>query len=71
MITDSDANVVYISDLLEHRYASLVYRLRGILSEHGVSFRIIRGAKDYWCKDFLPESVADRAWTMRSIIALP
>ena len=58
MITDSEANVVYISDLLEHRYAVLVDRLRGILSEHGISLRIIRGTKDYWCKDFLPVSVA-------------
>jgi agmatine deiminase len=58
MITDSEANVVYISDLLEHRYAVLVDGLHGILSEHGISLRIIRGTKDYWCKDFLPVSVA-------------
>jgi len=57
MITDSEANVVFISDLLEHRYAVLVDRLRGILSDHGIPLKIIRRTKDFWCRDFMPVQV--------------
>jgi agmatine deiminase len=60
MSSDSEANVVYISDLLEPRYPTLVDRLRGIFSEHGVPLRVIQGTKDIWCRDYMPVQVAPR-----------
>jgi agmatine deiminase len=57
MISDSETNLVFISDLLESRYPLLVDRLRGILTEHGIPLRIIRGTKDIWCRDFMPVQV--------------
>jgi len=54
MITDAETNVVYVSDLLESRYPELVGRLRGILSEHGIPLKVIRGTADIWVRDFMP-----------------
>jgi agmatine deiminase len=58
MISDSEANFVFVSDLLEPRYPPLVDRLRGILGEHGISLRIIKGTQDIWCRDYMPVQVA-------------
>ena len=58
MISDSEANLVFISDHLEPRYPKLVDRLRGILTDHAVPLRIIPGTKDIWCRDFMPVQAA-------------
>ena len=58
MISDSEANLVFISDRLKPRYPSLVDRLRGILTEHGMPLRVIGGTQDVWCRDFMPVQVA-------------
>ena len=39
MITDSEANLVFISDSLEPRFPILVDRLRGILGDYGIPLR--------------------------------
>lgn len=58
MSFDSEANLVFISDQLEPRHPLLVDRLRGILGDHGIPLRIIRGTKDLWCRDYMPVQVA-------------
>ncbi len=57
MITDAETNVVYISDLLESRYPELVGQLRGILSEHGIPLKLIRGTADICVRDFMPVEI--------------
>ena len=59
MTSDGDADVVYISDLLEPRYPVLVERLRGTLSDHGIPLREIRRTRDYWCRDYMPLAASD------------
>ena len=58
MICDSEVNLVFISDQLEPRYPLLVDGMRGILGDHGIPLRIISGANDIWCRDFMPIQVA-------------
>ena len=58
MLTDRQADVVYISDLLEGRFPNLVDGLRRVLADHEVLLRIIRGTRDIWCRDFMPIEVA-------------
>jgi len=60
MITDAEANVVYISEMLESQYRELVGRLRGILSEHGIPVKVIRGTADFWVRDFMPVQLGPR-----------
>jgi agmatine deiminase len=57
MISDREADIVYVSDLLEPRYPPLVDRLRAVLAEHGIPLRIIEGTKDLWCRDYMPVQV--------------
>ncbi len=57
MISDAETNIVYISDRLEPKYRVLVDRLRGILGDHGIPLKIIRGTKDIWCRDYMPVQV--------------
>jgi agmatine deiminase len=57
MISDREADIVYVSDLLEPRYPTLVNRLRGILAGHGIPLRIIEGTKDLWCRDYMPVQI--------------
>lgn len=57
MLTDRQSDTVYISDRLEPAHPALVDRLRGILADHGVGLRIIRGTRDIWCRDFMPIGV--------------
>ena len=58
MISDAETDVVYISDRLEPRYHALVDRLRGILSEHAIPLKGIRGSRDIWCRDYMPVQVS-------------
>ncbi|QDV37571.1 agmatine deiminase family protein [Tautonia plasticadhaerens] len=57
MISDDQADEVYISDLLEGRHPSLVERLRSILVDHGVPLGVIGGTRDIWCRDYMPIQV--------------
>jgi agmatine deiminase len=59
MISDAYVDVVYISDLLETRYPVLVANLRRVLDDHAVPLRLIRGTKDYWCRDYMPLFIDD------------
>jgi agmatine deiminase len=57
MISDSESNMVFISDQLETRFPTLVNRLQAILTAHQIALRLIRGTKDIWCRDFMPVQV--------------
>ena len=57
MNSDSNNDVVYVSDRLEPRHPALVARLRDILKDHGIALGVIRGTKDIWCRDYMPVQV--------------
>lgn len=46
--------VVYLSGLLEEHFPKCFNRLTYILKKHGVEYRLLKGTKDIWCKDYMP-----------------
>lgn len=46
--------VVYLSGLLEEQFPERFNRLTSILKKHGVEYRLLKGTKDIWCKDYMP-----------------
>ena len=46
--------VVYLSELLEEQFPECFNRLTSILKKHGVEYRLLKGTKDIWCKDYMP-----------------
>jgi agmatine deiminase len=57
MLTDQETNLVFLSDLLEGRFPRLADGLRRILDGHGLPLRMIQGARDIWCRDYMPVPV--------------
>ena len=45
---------VYLSELLEERYPESFNRLTSILKKHNVNYRLLKGTKDIWCRDYMP-----------------
>ena len=46
--------VVYLSGLLEEQFPECFNRLTTILKKHSVEYRLLKGTKDIWCKDYMP-----------------
>ncbi len=46
--------IVYLSGLLEERFPGCFNRLTSILKKHGVEYRLLKGTKDIWCRDYMP-----------------
>ena len=46
--------IVYLSELLEERYPESFNRLISILKRHSVDYRLLKGTKDIWCRDYMP-----------------
>lgn len=46
--------VVYLSELLEERFPDTFNRLTSILKTHDVEYRLLKGTKDIWCRDYMP-----------------
>ena len=46
--------IVYISELLKERHAETCNRLLQILDKYHVHYEWIKGAKDIWCRDYMP-----------------
>ena len=46
--------IVYLSELLEARYPESFKRLTSILKKHNVDYRLLKGTKDIWCRDYMP-----------------
>ena len=59
MIADWDTNTAVLADLLPRQFPELWDRLSGILAEHGVAVRLLNGARDVWCRDYLAVQVSD------------
>lgn len=46
--------IVYLSELLKERFPDCFYRLTSILEKHNVEYRLLKGTKDIWCRDYMP-----------------
>ena len=46
--------IVYMSELLKERHAETCNRLLQILDKYHVHYEWIKGAKDIWCRDYMP-----------------
>ena len=46
--------VVYLSELLKARFPDCFNRLTSILKKHDVEYRLLKGTKDIWCRDYMP-----------------
>ena len=46
--------VVYLSELLEEKFTDCFNRMISILKKHGVEYRLLKGTKDIWCRDYMP-----------------
>jgi agmatine deiminase len=57
LLTDKEANLVYVSDRLVLTHAALVVQLRRILGEHGIPLKGLQGTRDIWCRDYMPVQV--------------
>lgn len=47
-------DIVYLSELLEQRFPKSFNRLTSILKKHDVDYRLLKGTKDIWCRDYMP-----------------
>ena len=46
--------VVYLSELLKERFPDCFNRLTSTLKKHNVEYRLLKGTKDIWCRDYMP-----------------
>jgi agmatine deiminase len=53
-MNDEQANLVFVSDLLEARFPTLVDAFRRVLGDHRLDLRVIRGTRDIWSRDYMP-----------------
>lgn len=54
MITDSQTNFLYLSDLLPTEQPEFFNRFDSVLKECNIPFAFLPGTKDIWAKDFMP-----------------
>lgn len=54
MITDSIANAVYFSSLLQEKCPILNAHITKALQERKIPYTYLSGTKDIWCRDFMP-----------------
>ena len=52
--TPKGKEIVYLSELLEERFPDAFNRLTSILKKHSVDYRLLKGTKDIWCRDYMP-----------------
>lgn len=54
MIPDYECDAVYFSEWLERDYPEIYRDVAGILDRHRITWGIIPGTKDVWCRDYMP-----------------
>ncbi len=54
MINETLSNVAYFSSLLPERCPKTFGGLKEVLERYGVEYRFLHGAKDIWCRDYMP-----------------
>lgn len=46
--------IVYVSELLEQHFPNVFTSLTTLLQKYDVEYRLLKGTKDIWCKDYMP-----------------
>jgi agmatine/peptidylarginine deiminase len=61
MITDSQTNFVYFSELLKSKpeFKAFCTNLTSILDRHKISYGFLPETNDIWCRDYMPVQVSD------------
>lgn len=59
MIADHDTSVVFVAEILSRRFPGIYRRLASILDEHGIPLGVVPGARQVWCRDYLPIQLAE------------
>lgn len=59
MISDRDADVVYVADRLAPAHPSLAGGLQEVLACHGIDLRELSGSRDIWYRDYMPIQIGD------------
>lgn len=62
MILEESKNIVCFSSLFARHYKSLYSEILGILRSEGVACTLIKGTKDYWCRDYMPVQADDHSF---------
>lgn len=58
MVTEANSNKVAITDLLQKHHPEIADAIINKCTEWGMEVIIIKGAKDFWCRDFMPIQIA-------------
>lgn len=59
MITDNHTNTVYFSGLLPEKCPILNTHIKEALGRRGIPYAYLLGAKDIWCRDFMPIQIEE------------
>lgn len=59
MITDSQTNFVYFSELLKSKYPEEFAKIVTVLEKHKVEYGLLNGTKGYWCRDYMPIQISN------------
>ena len=59
MITDSQTNTVFFSDLLPKKCPTLNQHIAEVLEANGIPYAYLSETKDIWCRDFMPIQIAE------------
>lgn len=54
MILEENKDTVFFSSLFAKHYRSLYNEIRKILRTEGIPCELVKGTKDYWCRDYMP-----------------
>ena len=54
MVSEIYSNMVYFSDLLPKRCPKTFKGLIEVLEKYGVTYGLLKGTKDIWCRDYMP-----------------
>ena len=59
MLTDSQTNTVFFSDLLPKKCPILYESIRKILYNNNIDHGVLKNTKDIWCRDYMPIQAED------------
>ena len=54
MVNELKSNKLFITDLLLNHHPIIANTIIDICYKHEIEIRIIKGANDFWCRDFMP-----------------
>jgi len=64
LIPEWETDRLFFSELLKLNYANFFRSLEKLLRENGISFSLLRGTKDVWCRDYMPFQTKDGRFVM-------